>query len=114
MQAAVLVPTRVATCRSGKVEQGPMLGLGGSRIDEDDLSVVSRGLRQGEVERHRDDEFVVAVQVQNQTVAERDPLDHTSPDPWFGHFFTLVRRTTAHKAFGRGFRSIGGGAWRWT
>ena len=114
MQAAVLVPTRVGTCRSGKVEQRPMLGLGGSRIDEDDLFVVSGGLRQGEVKRHRDDEFVVFVQVQHQTVAEHDPQDHASPDPRFGHFFTLVRRATAHKAFGVGFRNIGGGAWRWT
>jgi len=84
-----------------------MLGLGGSRIDEDDLFVVSRGLRQGEVERHRDDEFVVVVQVQHQTVAEHDPLDHTSPDPRFGHFFTLVRRATRTRP-SRPFRSIGG------
>ena len=96
--------------KSNKARSSALAAL---RIDEHASSSSRAVCGQRQIERHRDDEFVV-VQVQHQTVAEHDPLDHASPDPRFGHFFTLARRATAHKALRRAFRSIGGGAWRWT
>ena len=89
-----------------------MLGSCDFRIDEYRLFVVPGGLRQGEMEGHRDDEFVV-IEIEHQAAAKPDALDHAAPDPRFGHFFTLARGGTVHKARGGSFRSIGGGDRRW-
>src|SRR4029078_12623499 len=59
VQAAVLVTAGVGTRRPREGEQGAMLGPRDVRVDEHRLFVVSGGLRQGEVDRDRNDEFVV-------------------------------------------------------
>src|SRR4029078_11608011 len=63
-------------------------------------------------EVHRDDTFVVA-QVEPQPAAEPDALDHAAPDPRLGHFFTLARRATAHKAHGAVSVASAKGGRRW-
>jgi len=61
-----------------------------------------RGGRQGQGYRCRDDEFVVILKVQHQTVMERDPLYRTASNPvlnqfLFGHAFTLLATRHLHK-----------------
>lgn len=94
MQMSVVIADGIGALFPGKIEKRSRLEGSVIRIDPDNLD--SRGLRcgQGQLQRHRDDEFVVILEVQHKTVAEPDSLHRTVLKPMrdqflFDHVCTL-------------------------
>ena len=102
MQVSGVIPDDVGARRSGEIKKRSLVDSWVIGVDGYNLNRRVGGGRQGQGYRCRDDEFVVVLEVQHETVTERDPLYRTASNPvlnqfLFGHAFTLLATRHLHK-----------------